>query len=303
MKFKRLLSRISLIAASSLTIPLYCCGLAAGQEDAAFLWAIESPNNTVYLLGSVHVLREADYPLPQPMQTAFEEAENVVFEVDIAELESPSSIQTVLQAAIPDSDAEVLNTALTPEAYDLAAEAASSVGLPMVGFNNFEPWFFSISLVSLKLAQLGFESNYGVDNYLYNQANLAGRNILSLETVEEQIGFLDSLSPQVQVDFVEQTVLELDILEASFNVMLSAWKSGDIESFEQIVLEGFTDYPEVYETFLVQRNQNWVPDIESFVNQSEDYLVVVGAAHLIGDDSVIRLLQQKGYTVQQIGTD
>ncbi|MEO1295113.1 MAG: TraB/GumN family protein [Cyanobacteria bacterium J06636_16] len=303
MKARRLFSRVGLVAATSLTLPLYCCGLAKGQEDAAFLWAIESPNNTVYLLGSVHVLREADYPLPQPMQTAFEEAENVVFEVDIAELESPSSIQTVLQAAMPDSDEEVLNTALTPETYALATEAASSVGLPMVGFDNFEPWFFSISLVSLKLAQLGFEADHGVDNYLYNQASSTGRDVLALETIEEQIGFLDGLSPQVQVDFVEQTVLELDILESSFNVMLNAWKSGDVDSFEQVTLEGFTDYPEVYETFLAQRNRNWLPDIESFINQPEDYLVVVGAAHLVGEDSVINLLQARGYTVQQVGTN
>ena len=136
---------------------------------------------------------------------------------------------------------------------------------------------------------------------MYNEATLAGKDILTLETIEEQLGFLDSLSAPIQADLVEQTLLELDTLETIMGTMVNAWQTGDVPTFEGLILEGFVDFQEAYDALLVQRNQNWIPDIEALINQPEDYLVVVGAAHLVGDNSVVQLLQDKGYVVHQAG--
>ena len=272
-------------------------------EENAFLWEIESPNNTVYLLGSIHLLRETDYPLSQPIQAAFEDAETVVFEVNIGDAESPQIVQTFLQAAAPDSPEEIIYNALDEETYRLAQEAATEVGLPFRGFNSLEPWALYVNLSVFKLLQLGFEPAYGIDSYLFNEANLAQKNVLALETIEEQFGFLDNMSASVQAELVKQTVLELDTLDTLMGSMVTAWKSGDVPTFESIILDGFIDFPEAYNALLVQRNQNWLPDIESYINQPEDYLVVVGAAHLVGEDSVVKLLEDKGYTVEQTGNN
>lgn len=302
MNFRTLFSKLCLITAASFSLATCTTEVGKSEEGNVFLWEIESPSNTVYLLGSIHMLRETDYPLAQPIQDAFDEAENIVFEVDLGEAEATSTV-AVLQAAAPDTPGESLPDALSPETYSLAAEAAASVGIPIASFNSFEPWFFFISLQGFKLAQLGFEPNYGVDLYFYNEAQTAEREILALETLEEQLGFFDNLSTQIQADMLEQTIMELDLLGASLDTMVTAWKSGDVASFEKLVLEGFVDYPEVYDVLLVQRNQNWLDDVESFVNQPEDYLVIVGAAHLVGEDSLINLLQERGHTVQQINND
>ncbi len=300
MNIKNLFSKVCLTA----ILPLASC-LSLAQpsraEDKAFLWQIESPNNTVYLLGSIHLLREADYPLDQSIQAAYEDAETVVFEIDIAESESPQTIQTFLQTALPDSPEEVLSNALDDETYTLAQATAAEFGLPLAGFNNLEPWAFYLSLVGLQSLQLGFAPEYGVDAYFFNQATLEGKNTLALETIEEQLGFFDNLSAPVQADLVGQLLLELDTFEESIETVVSAWKLGDIPAFEQVTLDGFTDFPEAYDALLVQRNQNWIPDIESFINQPEDYLVIVGAAHLVGEDSVVQLLQDRGYSVEQTG--
>ena len=299
MNFKALFSKLCVLTVASFT--LATCATQAGQseEGDVFLWEIESSSNTVYLLGSIHMLRETDYPLSEPIQDAFEEAENIVFEVDLGETGAANTV-AVLEAAAPDTPGESLPDALSPETYGLATEAAASVGIPIESFNSFEPWFFFISLQGFKLAQLGFEPSYGVDLYFYNQAQASEKDTLALETLEEQLGFFDDLSPQVQADMLEQTIMELDLLGSSLDTMVTAWKSGDVVAFEELVLEGFVDYPEVYDALLTQRNQNWLDDVESFVNQSEDYLVIVGAAHLVGDDSLIKLLQERGYTVRQL---
>ena len=302
MNIKSLFSRTCLTA--MLPLAAFFSFVQPSQaEDKTFLWEIESPNNTVYLLGAIHLLRETDYPLAQPIEAAFEDAETVVFEVNIGASESPQTLQTFLAAAAPDSPDEVIYNALDDETYRLAQETAIAIGLPFAGFNNFEPWAFFINLSVFKLLQLGFEPAYGVDTYFFNEANLANKNVLVLETIEEQFGFLDNMSPSIQADLVKQTILELDTLETVMDSMISAWKSGDTPTFESLILESFAGFPEAYDALLVQRNQNWIPDIESYINQPEDYLVVVGAAHLVGNDSVVQLLQDKGYTVQQTGNN
>ena len=302
MTFKRVFSKACLTAILPLTSFLSLVQPGSAEENA-FLWEIESPNNTVYLLGSIHLLRETDYPLSQPIQAAFEDAETVVFEVNIGESESPQTVQTFLQAAMPDSPDEVIYNALDEETYLLAQTAAADLGIPFIGFNNFEPWALYINLSVFKLLQLGFDPAYGIDSYFFNEATLAQKNVLALETIEEQFSFLDDMSVSVQADLVKQTILDLDTLDTVMDSMVSAWESGDVPTFESLILDGFEDFPEAYEDLLVQRNQNWMPDIESYINQSEDYLVIVGAAHLVGDDSVIKLLQDRGYTVQQAGNN
>ena len=302
MNLKQVISKVCLSAALPLVSVFGFTQPGNTQEDA-FLWEIESPNNTVYLLGSIHLLRETDYPLSQPIQAAFEDAETVVFEINIGESDSPQTVQTFLQAAMPDSPEEVIYNALDEDTYLLAQETAANLGLPFTGFNNFEPWAFYINLSVFKLLQLGFEPTYGIDSYFFNEASLAQKEILALETIEEQFSFLDDMSAAVQADLVKQTIAELDTLDTLMESMVAAWQSGDAPTFESLILEGFADFPEAYDALLVQRNQNWMPDIESYINQSDDYLVVVGAAHLVGEDSVVKLLQDKGYTVQQTGVD
>lgn len=301
MTFKRLASRIVLGAV--LIWPLSLANSANSQENSVFLWELESSNNTVSLLGSIHLLRETDYPLPEPIQTAFDAAETVVFEVDIAELNSPDTLETILQAALPDSPEETLLNALSPDTYRLAEAAVASVGLPLESLNQFEPWFLFINLPALKLLQLGFDPAFGIDAYLSGEANRAGKAIAALETVEQQLGFLDDLPVTIQSALVEQTILELDILESSFTALLDAWQSGDVGAFEQLVLAGFADYPEVYDVLLAQRNETWLTTIETFIDQPDDYLVVVGAAHLVGEDGLVAQLQERGYVLRQVGND
>ncbi|MEL6556259.1 MAG: TraB/GumN family protein [Cyanobacteria bacterium J06621_11] len=173
----------------------------ANPDGSNFLWSVETPTNTVYLLGSIHILSEADYPLAAPIQAAFEEAENVVFEVDLNALDPQEMLTLVSEKAAPDSEAERLQTALTPELYALAEEAAAEVNLPLAFFDDTEPWFFSLNIVVLKLMQLGFSGDYGVDKYLLTQAAETGKDIIALETLAEQLDIFDTLSIETQQTF------------------------------------------------------------------------------------------------------
>lgn len=300
MNFVRLFSKACLILITNFTIQACIINPVRSQTEKTFLWSVESPNNTVYLLGSLHFLKAEDYPLPQSIQDAFDNAEHLIFEIDLAEANSPTALQITLQKAAPDSPDELLQTALSPETYDLAGKALAEVGIPIEGFNQFEPWFLFTVLSVAQITKLEFDPIYGVDFYLFKAATDAGKNISALETLEEQLSFLDNLSVPIQRELVRQTLLELETLESVLNLMVDSWKSGDLVTFEKLILDTFEGYPELQRVLLSQRNQNWLAKIEPLVNQAEDYLVVVGAAHLVGDDGLIQLIKQKGYAVWQV---
>lgn len=271
----------------------------ASQPQKTFLWQVKSPTNTVYFLGSIHLLKKSDYPLAKPINNAYEDAEKLVFEVDLGELKSSQTQSLVLEKATA-QDGKILQDRLTPETYQLAKNKASEIGLPIEAFSGFKPWFFSLTLITLKLQRLDFNPENGVDQYFFKKATQDGKETLALETIEDQFNLFDSFSQGNQEQYIRQTIDELDTLETSFQEMVQAWKSGDDKTLETLLLKSFQDYPELEDQIFGARNRKWMATIEPLLQKEDDYLVVVGAGHLVGKDSVLQLLQAKGHTPQRL---
>lgn len=271
----------------------------SSQPEQAFLWQVKSPQNTVYLLGSIHLLKKSDYPLAKQINDAYEDAEKLVFEVDLGELKSSKTQSIVLEKATA-QDGKTLQDRLTPETYQLAKTKASEIGLPIEAFSGFKPWFFSLTLITLKLQRLDFNPDHGVDQYFFQKAIKDGKETLALETVEDQFNLFDSFSQGDQEQYIRQTVDELDTLETSFREMVTAWKSGDDKTLENLLLKSFKDYPELEDQIFGARNRQWMTTIEPLLQKEDDYLIVVGAGHLVGKDSVLQLLQAKGHTPKRL---
>ena len=265
------------------------------------LWKVESSTNTVYLLGSLHMLKPSHYPLAKALENAFADARHLVTEANLDEMESPAVLGNIMMKAAY-TDGSSLKTNLSPEAYQLTEKAMAGFqgfGVNMQVFNGLKPWFVAITIVGLKLQQLGFNPAHGVDRYFFNKAKGASMGLHALETSDFQINLLSSLSKKNQELMLLQTLRDLEVTEQLFDDIYNAWKDGDTANLDKLLTESFKEYQGVYDKLIVARNQNWVPQIESFLEQNENYLVVVGAGHLVGDQSVVRMLQMKGYTVRQ----
>ena len=271
----------------------------AAETDANFLWQIATPSNTVYLLGSIHFLTADSYPLPAAMEAAFRDDENLVIEADVGPDYEADIAVFLLDRALPEPG-ESLAEVLSPNAYGLAAQATEEFGLFIQTFEQFEPWFLAISLTSLQLIDLGFLPEYGVDQYFYRQAEATETPILFLETLEQQFDLFEQLSIEEQRLFTEQTLAELDQFEASFNDIVAAWDAGDSDRMTEILLTEFEDNPAMQEIFLSHRNRDWVEQILPWLGSDEDYLIVVGALHLVGPDNVLELLSAEGYEAEQL---
>lgn len=285
------------VVAAAIAIAPVQASVAA--PDKAFVWKVESSSNTLYLLGSIHVLQASDYPLDEEMQAAFADAEHVIFEIDISESGNQQAQALALQKARPDRDDETLVEALSESTYALAQEKAAELGVPIEAFHPFEPWFFSLALVVTKMQTLGFDPRYGVDRHFFQQALDSDKGILSLETYQDQLAMLDGLPGSNQDDYIRQTLDEMDALETSLQQMVTAWKAGNSELLEDFIFASYEQYPEIYQRVFTDRNLNWLDTLEDLIGRDDDYLAVVGAGHLIGQDGLVNLLRAKGYRVEQ----
>ncbi len=262
------------------------------------LWSVTSDHTTVYVLGSVHVLKQEHYPLSGPIHQAFDAAQHLIFEVNLDDMSSPiTQINSLRKGML--TDGRTLKDVLTSDSYDLAKTTLEKHGYNMGMFTFMKPWMLAMTITILELQKLGFGTDLGVDQHFFEKAKTEGKTIEGLETVDYQLSRFDSLPPRIQEQFLLQTLGELDTLKQETNNLVESWTSGRVESLE-VILENMQEFPEVYEALITQRNNNWMPHIEAYLQENEPYMVVVGTLHLVGEEGLLAMLKKKGYVIQQL---
>jgi len=263
-------------------------------------WQIKGPaSNTVSFLGSIHFLKQEFYPLSNPVESAFSNSTVVVFEADIAQMESPQNMLKMMTMA-QYGEGEDLESSLSRETYAaLQKRLGENIGMATL-LDSFKPWFIAVTLVVLELQKMGFNPADGVDRYYFQKAQEAGKTVEALETLDFQMGLFNGLNKPEQEAFLKATLLEIDSAKKEFNQMISAWKTGNAQMLEQKLLASMRTQPQIYKKFLSNRNLDWVPKVESYIKSGKNVFIVVGVAHLVGKDSVQESLRKKGYKIQQL---
>lgn len=279
------------------------CEVAAQNASQApaksCLWRVVSKESTVYLLGSVHLLKADVYPLSPAIERAFGDSTKLVLEVDLDSLNSPEAQQMILaKALLPEG--QTLSETLSPETYRAARQQVEAMGLDIEALKRMKPWFLALSLVAMKMQKLGYDAAQGVDRHFFDRARKDKKEVLGLETVEFQFSLLDSLSAKTQEESLLQTLNELGQFETEFEKIVRAWVTGQERELRDLLLENFKEYPDIYTKLISERNRNWIPKIERHLQGANKTLVVVGAAHLVGPDGVVELLKREGYSVEQL---
>jgi uncharacterized protein YbaP (TraB family) len=270
----------------------------ARAEDKSFLWRVQSDKANIYILGSVHFLKKENYPLNKTIEKAFESAQKLVLEVDLKSEDAGTVQRVTLEKGI--NRERTLQQSISSETYGLAEKRAQELGIDIRALNLLKPWVVALTMTALQLQKLGFDPNYGVDRYLAGRATESGKTVVGLETASFQIGLIDQLPEPDQESMLRQSLKEMDLLERGLDQIVRAWSTGDVAALEALLLGGMREYPAVYQTVVVDRNQRWLPQIEKMIERGESVLIAVGAAHLIGKDGVIELLKARGYTLEQM---
>ncbi|MCF8062394.1 MAG: TraB/GumN family protein [Deltaproteobacteria bacterium] len=296
-------SRHRFIAVAVLTTLILGITAAAGTRalfarDRHFLWNVDTAQGRVTIMGSIHTLRDDAYPLPAVYERAYSDAEGLVFETDMARMEEPA-VQARLLALGLNPEGGTLRDRLSPDAYETLAEALGERGLPPEQFAPFKPWFCAFTLTLLELQRLGYQPRNGLDRHFFNKAARDGKTLYHLESVEAQIRLLASLEQGGQEAFLLQSLQELDLLGSKAAEMTEAWRTGDTGGLDAFIRMSFEGFPDLYDRFIVQRNRNWLPLIEDLIRDGENVLVIVGAGHLVGDEGLVQLLEDRGHRLEQ----
>jgi len=285
----------SLLALALLALPQ-----ALPQAKAAplhTLWTVKGKTNTVYLLGSVHFL-SPDEKLPAVIDDAYRDAEKLLMEIDMDDLD-PQAVQqlTVDLGLLPSN--ETLESQLGAQNYAQVVKQARAVGMDPALLGRLRPWLAALTLVQMNLKEMGLDADSGVEQKLMARAAADGKEIRGLETIQQQLGMLAGLPLQQQREFLLYSVEDMERAKGEIDALIGAWRKGDTKALSTLLTEGLDEYPDLYRPLTLDRNRQWLQSIENLLDDRDDYLVVVGALHLVGKGSVIDLLQQHGHKATQ----
>jgi uncharacterized protein YbaP (TraB family) len=261
-------------------------------------WEVKGHTNTVYLLGSVHMLKPDDSALPAEVLEAYQSSKSLVMELDLNGVDSEALLGTGIESAML-PEGQSLSEVLGAELYADLVEHAKKLGLEPEIMDRFQPWFAALLMEQTALSQAGMEAGAGVDEQFAQRARDDDKPIIALETAEEQLGFFAHLSMNQQRQYLRATLKDLNTEGTDAAAMVRAWQNGDTAELEHLMRKDSASNPELFHLLTTERNRKWLPKIAALLREDQNYLVIVGALHLVGDDGLVELLRRQGFQVVQ----
>lgn len=276
---------------------LHAQDYSAVQADPA-LWKVEQGDAVVWLFGTFHLLPPQLDWRTAPVSEAMMASDTIWFEADTQSTDAQQQSTALVLQLGTNPPGVTLSSLLDEETAALLASVAPTVGANPAMLEPFRPWLAGLTLAVTQTMALGFDPASGVEAVLYAEAQAAGKPISYLETVEEQLGFIAGLSEAVAIDLLAQTLRDMQEMPAQVDHLVTAWATGDLDALDDAVNSDMRQSaPELYEVLLVERNRNWIDHLNSMLADGGMHFVAVGAGHLVGDDSVIALLEAEGLSV------
>jgi uncharacterized protein YbaP (TraB family) len=270
----------------------------AQAAERPLFWKVSSGAGTTgWLFGSIHFGQQDMYPLPASVEQAFASADALVVEANILSPDTGQAVEAVATQGMYTGN-RTLKDSLAPRTWQLLEQTVTHYGVPVEVFQRQKPWLVAITLTTLELNRQGLKEEYGIDRYFLSHAG--ARRIVELESISEQLGLFQDMSDQEQEQFLYATLQDLQRGEEYFHSVVRAWRQGDAGAIDNLLNESFRSSSggeALYARLLSDRNVKMAHKIDDLMAQGGRYFVVVGAGHMVGDDGIVALLKQKGYTV------
>jgi uncharacterized protein YbaP (TraB family) len=286
-----------LLAALTLTVAAWSIALDGAARN--FLWKATKGSGMLYLVGSVHLLTKDYYPLNPALDAAFKDSTLLVEEIDLGEMMAAENQLRMLRAGMLPAG-QTLDKVVSAATMAAVTKRVEALGLPAEPLKRFKPWMLSLTLLGMEWQKAGFEAELGLDRHFYDRARAEKKPVQGLETVAFQISRFDEMTMEEQDRLLAETLNELETQKSAVTELADAWKAGDAEAIEKIVLVDLKSDARLYDRMLVSRNRDWLPKLEAIAAKGRRAFVVVGAAHIVGPDGLLAMLKASGYSVEQL---
>ncbi len=263
------------------------------------VFKVSKDDEHLFIGGTIHMLAESDFPLPEEFDQAYQNAELIVFETDIEAMGSPE-IQAKFAQRLTYTDGSTLADHITAETYETLTGFLSDRGLPANILDSYKPGLAMSFLTIVELQRLGM-AGIGVDRYYSDKATSENKETQSLETVDQQLSFLEAIGEAEPDALLQHTISEMNKLEKVMVDIKRDWRRGVYATtLDKFMQDMKVQTPDLYETLMQNRNQAWVPQVEALMATPATEFVMVGVAHLAGDDSLLDMLESLGYTIEPL---
>ena len=269
-----------------------------GDTNKHCLWSIETPSNTIFLLGSMHISPAEIYPLPEVIERAYDKCSKVIFEADMDAVNDPS-FQTKIMTLGVYPEGVSLEDNVSTQTFNLLKKRADATGIPMQQLNRLKPWLCALSLSSIEFLKLGFDPAYGIDMYFFNKAKRDGKEMQGFETAQFQLSLMTQMTRKQEEMMLRQTLKDLEVIEKDATNLVKYWKSGDSKGLDSLISKSFKGLPELYDRWFLSRNKHWLAEIKKLMGKNENIFIIVGAGHLVGRNGLVELLREENYKIHQ----
>ena len=290
------------------------------QQDAGsrgLLWKATNGNNTLYLLGTIHLDRDNVYPLHKSLRDAIQASEEVIFELDLNDQEGIALLQSMQTY----SDGTTLADHISPELYQRVQSAAAALGMEAGALDIYKPWALASTFSTLSMMDDSTSSNaMAIDSYVNAAAVNSGKAIGAVETYAFQGGIFDGLSAEYQEAYLDSALSALEAAlsgtsspemeealqqqEEMLSGMFAAWKDRDPEAFSQVygkeAIINSTD--ELNSKLFTERDPGMIQAAANYLEAegSHTYFLAVGAGHMVDPGGIVSGLRELGYTVELV---
>ncbi|WP_161524786.1 TraB/GumN family protein [Alteribacter lacisalsi] len=278
------------------------------EPSRGVFYEVMNGENTVYLLGSIHIGSEELYPLHDDIEAAYDSADVTAFEIDFTSVDENEMAMLAMQSGMLEDD-ESLKDYISEEDFKRLAFLLQPLGInDSEILSGLKPWFVQEALVTLVSMTAGYSPELGIDMHFLDRAEEDGKDIIGLETVEDQLALQDQLALETQGQMLSETLQEYDTLGDELLELISMWRIGDTEGIAELRAPAGDepeDYLMYFDALSDERDAAMTEQIEAFLNgedgynDGDTYFVVVGALHLLGENSIVDLLETRGYEVTQ----
>lgn len=262
------------------------------------LWAVQGTSNTVFLLGSLFLATNEAPRFDSVVEDAYQHSSAVVFKLAPPDLNSLWLVEQFAgRAKYPPGDS--LRGHLTRETHTRLAKLYRRSSKEKFDFEKYRPWKLGLDQVEAELEIQGFRGTNSFENYLFSRAYADKKQVVSLETPKSLLWLWTGMSEIDEEFALLQALDEADCYATQIQEIVAAWKTGDVKKLDEINRKEMDHYPSVKRRFLIDRNREWMPKIEELIRSNKDALVILATQHMVGRNSLVELLEEKGYKVEQ----
>mgnify|MGYP002713214354 CR=1 FL=1 len=294
-----------------LILYFFFCSDAVAENDRAFFWqvtsgAAASERAVVYLMGSIHFADQSFYPLRAEIEQAFEHSDYLAVELDVNALDTGEYKRIISRKGVY-PEGKSIKDAVSDDTWKQLRARLKQLNVPYEAVQQYRPGVLVLTMTAVQVMQMGFDPQLGIDVHFLNKAALSpAKQVIELESLQQQLDlFIDIPDGEL---LLKESLYSMNEAESMMGDMVTFWKQGDVAAMNKLLFEeALDDYPSfasIYDDLFYGRNRKMAANIETMLKQGQttgaSYFVVVGTGHLVGDEGIVKLLKDKGYTVKRL---